>query len=162
MNIYLTKDFMETEEVREAHYLFLEDVESFRDECSKHLILTTGIIDEGIYYWNYQGRWEKIEEEDIPFFKEASKMEYKDMPNLYIFRNGSYLAIENVDNSDNPEIVYKIINTGIKKTRGFFKKNPNGLWRRKMTPEEISKLFKINEDLRGKILRKRINYKYEQ
>ena len=85
---------------------------------------------------------------------------YKSIPNLYISADFKVLEKEYSDNIESGIIQYKIINVGEEKERGYFKKNSKGVWKRRITPEEIVILSKINDKEKGNSYKKIIGNKY--
>ena len=161
MNVYLTKDFKETI-LEEAKYLYIEDFESFIKECDENNIISDGVNNNGIYYWLCPAdEWCEVDGKDYELFKKIATIGYLATPNIYLDSDFQVLTTAYEDNVESGMIQYKIVNIGEEGERGFFKKNDNKKWKRKLVPEEILKLCEINEREKIKIYREIIQNKYD-
>ena len=102
-----------------------------------------------------------MKDEDIELFEIMATSGYKAIQNLYISADFKVLERDYSDNIESGIIQYKIINKGEEeKERGYFKKNSKGIWKRRMTPEEIAILSKINDKEKGNSFKRIIGNKY--
>lgn len=162
MNLYLRSDFRKTETITNAKFIFIKDVLSFIEYCDDHGIVSEGVKNEGIYYWLCPaGQWDKIEDCDVVLFEKIATTGYLATPNIYLGADFTVLTTAYEDNVEAGIIQYKIVNIGEEKERGFYKKNDNGKWKRKISPEEILKLCEINEKTKTGVYREIIKDKYD-
>ena len=162
MNVYLTKNYKKTESLRNAHFVYIEDVQSFIDDCDKQEIISDGVNDKGTYYWlNPAYEWYKVEDKDKELFEKIATAGYLATPNIYLSADFTVLTTAYEDNVEAGTIQYKIVNIGEEDERGFFRKNDSNKWKRKISPEEILKLCEINEKTKTEIYREIIKDKYD-
>lgn len=160
MNIYLSKNFKETD-LRNSHFVYIEDVQSFIDDCDKQDIISDGVNDIGTYYWlNPADEWYKVDDKDKELFEKIAKIGFLATPNIYLSIDFKVLITAYEDNVEAGVIQYKIVNIGEENERGFYK-NDNGKWETKISPEEILKLCEINEKTRTEAYREIIKDKYD-
>lgn len=161
MNIFLTDDLRETETLENAFFINIDDVESFIKYCDNNGMISEGVKNEGVYFWKgIEGLWKKIEDKDIELFEQMATNGYKGIKNLYISADFKILKKDWSDNTESGIIKYKIINVGEDEERGYFKKNDKGKWKRKLIPEEIAILSKINDIEKGSTYKEIIRDKY--
>lgn len=161
MNIFLTDDLRETEILENAKFVDIDNVEAFIKHCDNNGIVSNGVENKGVYYWKgIEGLWKKIEDKDIELFEQMATNGYKGIKNLYISADFKILRRDWSDNIESEIIKYKIINIGEDEERGYFKKNDKGKWKRKLIPEEIAILTKINDKEKGNTYKGIIGNKY--
>jgi hypothetical protein len=161
MNIFLTDDLRETETLENAKFIDIDDVEAFIKYCDNNGIISEGVKNRGVYYWKgIEGLWEKVRDEDIELFEIMATSGYKAIKNLYISADFKVLKRDYLDNVESEMIKYKIINVGEEEERGYFKKNDKGKWKRRLVPEEIAILSKINDKEKGNVFKRTIKDKY--
>lgn len=163
MNIFLTDDLRETENLENAKFVDIGNVEDFIKYCDNNGMISEGVKNKGVYFWKgIGGLWERIEdEEDIGTFEDMATTGYRSVPNLYISASLKVLKRKYFDDFESETIQYKIINIGGEKERGYFKKNNKGEWKRKISPEEIAILSKINNKEKGSTYKRIIGNKYD-